>query len=100
MNNTDCEEFIAFARRELAEAKSTQKRVQALELLIKCYYERYSDLTEFKTYAAHFLLANGKDFPVDAVKRLQSNFGRPRHPKIQSGYTEWDSHGRSTFSAP
>jgi hypothetical protein len=99
MTKTDCEEFIAYARRELAQTNSAQKRAQALKLLIECYYERYADLTDFRTYAAHFLLANGQDFPADAVKTLQSNFGYPRYPKIQPGYSEWDSYGCLSFSA-
>lgn len=99
MNHTDREEQKEMARRILSEAMTTAQRAYAVRLLIEAYYYRNTDSPSFETYAAHFLYANAQDFPADAVRVLESNFGRPRRPKIQPGYSDWNSYGQPGYLA-
>ena len=92
MNYTDREQQKEMARRMLSEATTTAQRAYALRLLIEAYYYRNTDSPSFETYAAHFLWANSKEFPEDAVRILQSSFGQPRRPRIQPGYSDWNSY--------
>ena len=92
MNYVEREEQKEIGHRILADASKSGQHVAALHSVVRAYYYRNTDAPSFRSYAAHFLWANAKNYPTAAVRKLQSNFGFPRRPRIHPGYSDWNSY--------
>lgn len=50
-------------------------------------------------YASHWLLASAGEFDREVMELLIAKYPPPAHPRIQPGYSDWDSFGNPSYPA-
>lgn len=98
--NYDDREFNKRLGRELYQSGSTPEvRARGLMMVIESHYCRNPEAPSLAEYASHWLLASAGEFDREVMDLLIAKYPPPAHPRIQSGYSDWDSFGNPTNSA-
>ena len=66
-------------------------------MLIEGYYRRNSEAPDFETYASNWLESSRDELGFKISAMLRAGFPPCTIPKIQPGYSDWDSFGKTTY---
>lgn len=96
---------MEFAEREAQKAKGRElygsgktvvERASGVFMQIEAYFFRNENAPSLSEYACHWLGANPVDDP-EVMKFLADCCPAPVNPRIQKGYTDWDSFGNPSY---
>lgn len=91
------EELKEAARSLIRLAKSDSQRRKGYLMLIEGYYLRNPDAPDFETYASNWLEASRHDLGFKVSAMLRTGFPTCTLPRIQVGYSDWNSFGKATY---
>ncbi len=73
------------------------ERARGLLMVIEAHFHRNPQAPSFATYASHWLWANHERYDRTVVDLLIARYPLPSHPRIQRGYSDWDSYGDPNY---
>lgn len=77
----------------LYESGSTRvERARGLFMVIKAHFYRNPEAPNLSTYASHWLSASQGNFDREVMELLIAQYPLPSRPRIQRGYSDWDSY--------
>jgi hypothetical protein len=76
---------------------SVAERARGLFMIIEAHFYRNPKAPSLETYASHWLWANQGDFAPELMDLLIARYPPPRRPRIQPGYSDWDSYGNPNY---
>ncbi len=86
--------------RSLYESKCLPaERARGLLMIIRAHFERNPKAKSLATYASHWLWANQSRYDREVIDFLVARYPLPIHPRIQLGYSDWDSYGKLNYIA-
>jgi hypothetical protein len=98
MNDAEIEEQYKREGWNLYENGGTpSERARGLFTIIESHFYRNSKAPSLATYASHWLLANQGRYDSEIVDLLVARYPLPSRPRIQRGYSDWDSHGKPEY---
>jgi hypothetical protein len=65
--------------------------------LIQAYHRIVRNPEDFPKYASHWLWANKDDYPPEILAPLIAKYGLPKSPRIEKGFTSWNSRGNRLY---
>jgi hypothetical protein len=72
-------------------------RARGLFMVIEAHFYRNPEAPGISTYASHWLWANQGRFDREVVELLMAKYPLPDAPRIQHGYSDWDSYGNPNY---
>lgn len=75
------------------------ERARGLFMVIEAHFLRNSEAPSLATYASHWLWASQGDFDREVMNVLIARHPLPSRPRIQRGYSDWDSYGDPNYKA-
>jgi hypothetical protein len=97
---------MGFAERELQKSmglelylsgSTPEERAKGLMMVIEAHYFRNPAAPSLAEYASHWLWASEGQYDRDVMGQLIANYPSPEHPRIQRGYSDWDSFGNLAY---
>lgn len=86
-----------FGRKLYKDGATPEVRARGLIMVIEAYYSRNPKAPNLEEYAAHWLWASDGEFDQAVMDLLIARFPLPEYPRIQRGYSDWDSFGNSSY---
>lgn len=91
------EELKEAGRSLIRLATSDSQRRKGYLMLIEGYFQRNPDAPNFESYAASWLEASRHELGFKISAMLRAGFPPCTVPKIQPGYSDWNSFGKSAY---
>jgi len=66
-------------------------------MIIEAHHDRNPDAPTFNLYASHWLWAAQGQYEKEVLDLLIAQFPLPSHPRIQHGYSDWNSYGKPEY---
>jgi hypothetical protein len=73
------------------------ERARGLFTVIESNFYENSKAPSVATYASHWLWANQGRYDSKVVDLLIARYPLPSRPRIQRGYSDWDSYGKPEY---
>jgi hypothetical protein len=73
------------------------ERARGLFEIIESHFYMNSKAPSLATYASHWLWANQGRYDRRVVDLLVARYPLPSRPRIQRGYSDWDSYGKPNY---
>jgi len=77
--------------------KTAADRARGLSRIIEAHFHRNPKAPSLSTYASHWLWANQVRYDPEVMDLLVAKYPLPSHPRIQPGYSDWDSYGDPNY---
>jgi len=77
---------------------SPSDRARGVFAVIESHFYRNSKAQSLAAYASHWLWANHHRYDKQVMVLLIEQFPLPGHPRIQRGYSDWDSYGNPLYA--
>jgi hypothetical protein len=74
-------------------------RARGLFMVIEAHFYRNPEAPDISAYASHWLWANQGRYDREAMELLIAKYPLPNAPRIQPGYSDWDSYGNPNYKA-
>jgi hypothetical protein len=97
MDQAEREQFKKDAWRLYHNGKTISEKARGLMMIIEAHHDRNSDAPDLDLYASHWLWAARGDYDKDVLEMLIAQFPLPSRPRIQRGYSDWNSYGRPEY---
>ncbi|MEO6754560.1 MAG: hypothetical protein ABIP85_22520 [Chthoniobacteraceae bacterium] len=82
----------------LYESGSTPaERARGLLMIIEAHFYRNPEAPSLNTYASHWLWSSQGRFDREVMDLLIARYPLPSHPRIQRGYSDWNSYGDPSY---
>jgi hypothetical protein len=72
-------------------------RARGLFMVIEAHFYRNPEAPGIPTYASHWLWANQRRYDREVVDLLIAKYPLPNAPRIQPGFSDWDSYGNPNY---
>lgn len=83
---------------ELYEGGNTPDvKARGLMMVIEAYFHRNPQAPSLSEYASHWLWASAGEYDHETMELLTTRYPRPEYPRIQLGYSDWDSFGDPSY---
>lgn len=79
--------------------RTLTERCRGLLMVIEAHYYRNEEAPSFATYASHWLWASQGQYDESVLNALIVHFPLPSRPRIQRGFSDWDSFGMPNYKA-
>lgn len=66
-------------------------------MIIEAHHDRNPDAPAFNLYASHWLWAAQGQYDKEGLDLLIARFSLPSRPRIQCGYSDWNSYGKPEY---
>jgi hypothetical protein len=97
MNMEEREEHKRAGRELYEKGASPAERAKGLFMIIEAHFARNEDAPSLEVYASHWLWAQKGRHDKKVLDLLITRYPLPKRPRIQSGYSDWDSYGKSNY---